>query len=109
MTDLTIQQIIEHMPDAFVPASAAGVNAVVQLRFTGAEPGDWALAIKDNACTVQQGLDPKPQLTLTMNSQDFKDMVTGKLNGMMAFMQGKIKLSGDMSLAMKFTNMFKIG
>ncbi len=109
MADLTIQQIVEHMPGVFVPANAAGVNAVVQLRFTGAEASDWALTIRDAKCTVAQGLDPKPQLTLTMSSQDFKDLVGGKLNGMTAFMQGKIKLSGDISLAMKFTNMFTMG
>ena len=108
MADLTIQQIVEHMPEAFVPANATGVNAIVQLRFTGAEASDWALTIHDAKCSIEQGVNPKPQLTLTMNSQDFKDLITGKLNGMMAFMQGKIKLSGDMSLAMKFTNMFKI-
>ena len=107
MTDYTIQQIMEHLPEAFVADNAVGINAVVQGRFTGAEAGDWAIAIRDGACTVQPGTDPKPQLTLTMDSQDFKDLINGKLNPMTAFMQGKIKLSGDIALAMKFTNLFK--
>jgi putative sterol carrier protein len=95
------------MPDAFLPDKAVGVNAMVQMRFTGAEASDWMLIIREGKCSTKQGIDPKPQLTLTMDSQDYKDLTMGKLNAMTAFMQGKIKLSGDITLAMKFTNMFK--
>jgi putative sterol carrier protein len=107
MADYTIQQIMEHMPDAFVAEKAVGINAVIQCRFSGGEASDWAITIKDNKCSVEPGTKEKPQLTLTMDSQDFKDLVSGKLNAMTAFMQGKIKLSGDISLAMKFTNLFQ--
>jgi putative sterol carrier protein len=107
MTEYTIQQIMEHLPDAFVAEKAEGVNAVIQCRFTGAEASDWLLTIKDAKCSTESGTNPKAQLTLTMNSQDFKDMITGKLNAMTAFMQGKIKLNGDIALAMKFTNLFQ--
>lgn len=108
MTDITIQQMMEHMPESFIPERAAGMNAIIQCRFTGAESGDWIIAIRDANCTVEPGTAPKPQLTLTMDSKDYKDLALGKLNGMMAYMQGKIKMSGDISLAMKFTNLFKV-
>jgi len=108
MTDITLQQMMEHMPEAFLPEKAVGLNAIIQCRFTGAEAGDWVITIRDGKCTVAPGTTPTPQLTLTMNSQDYKDLALGKLNGMTAFMQGKIKLSGDISLAMKFTNLFKV-
>jgi len=107
MAEYTVQQIMEHLPEAFVAEKAAGINAIIQCRFTGAEAGDWAILIKDKQCSVEPGMKEKPQLTLTMDSQDYKDMVTGKLNPMTAFMQGKIKLNGDISLAMKFTNLFQ--
>jgi len=107
MEDYTLQQIMEHMPEALVPEKAAGVSGVVQCRFSGAEASDWAITIKDGKCSVEAVTNPQPQLTLTMDSQDFKDMVSGKLNPMTAFMQGKIKLSGDIALAMKFTSLFQ--
>jgi putative sterol carrier protein len=108
MTDITIQQMMEHMPEAFVSEKAVGLKALLQMRFTGAEPGDWIITIQDSKCTVEPGTTPKPQLTLTMDSQDYKDMIFGKLNSMTAFMQGKIKLNGDISLAMRFASLFKI-
>ena len=51
---------------------------------------------------------PTPNLTLTMSSQDWLDMVAGKLSGQMAFMSGKLKLKGDMGLAMKLGSMFSM-
>jgi putative sterol carrier protein len=35
------------------------------------------------------------------------DMSHGKLNGQMAFMTGKLKLKGDMGLAMRLATLFK--
>jgi putative sterol carrier protein len=43
-----------------------------------------------------------------MTAQDWLDMIGGKLNGQMAFMQGKLKLKGDMGLAMKVGAMFGV-
>ena len=36
------------------------------------------------------------------------NVLTGKANAMQYFMQGKVKLSGDLNLAMKLMQMFKI-
>jgi putative sterol carrier protein len=50
-----------------------------------------------------------PNMTMTADSQEYKDVITGKMNGMTAFMQGKLKLAGDLNLAMKLPNYFKMG
>jgi putative sterol carrier protein len=47
-------------------------------------------------------------MTLTADSSDYVKIFTGELDGMAAFMQGKLKLAGDLNLAMKLTQMFKI-
>jgi putative sterol carrier protein len=41
-----------------------------------------------------------------MTTEDFQGMVTGDLNPMMAFMGGKIKIDGDMSVAMQLQSLF---
>ena len=46
-------------------------------------------------------------MTMTMAGKDYVDLTLGKLNGQMAFMQGKLKIAGDMGLAMKMQTLFK--
>ena len=105
---LTVEQLMEKMPGAFIPEKAQGVDAVIQFKFTGAEPGDWVATIKDGKVDVSRGTAPAPKMTLTADSSDYVKIFTGELDGMQAFMNGKIKLAGDLNLAMKLMQMFKI-
>jgi putative sterol carrier protein len=105
---LTVADLMSKMPGAFLPDKAPGLDAVIQFKFTGAEAGDWYAAIKDGKVTVEKGEHPSPKMTLTADSGDYVKIFTGELDGMQAFMQGKLKLAGDLNLAMKLTQMFKI-
>ncbi len=55
---------------------------------------------------TSSGAAPAPNLTLTISGLDWLDMLARKLNPQMAFMSGKLKLKGDMGLAMKLGGMF---
>ncbi len=106
---LTISELMGKMPGAFIPEKASGIDAVIHFKFTGAEPGEWNATIKNGNCEVAQGIPHfKPTMTLTSDSADYIKIFTGELDGMQAFMQGKIKLAGDLNLAMKLMQMFKI-
>jgi putative sterol carrier protein len=50
---------------------------------------------------IKEGTAQSAGCTITIGDSDFIDIVTGKLNGQMAFMSGKLKVAGNMSLAMK--------
>ena len=105
---LTVADLMSKMPGAFIPEKAGPIDAVIQFKFTGAEAGDWFATIKDGVCTTEQGVSENPKMTLTSDSSDYVKIFTGELDGMQAFMQGKLKLAGDLNLAMKLTQMFKI-
>lgn len=105
---LTVAELMERMPGAFIPEKAQGVDAVIQFKFTGAEAGEWNATIKDGKVDVARGAHPLPKMTLTADASDYVKIFTGELDGMQAFMQGKIKLAGDLNLAMKLMQMFKI-
>jgi putative sterol carrier protein len=93
---------------AFIPEVAEGVDAVIQYRFTGEEAGDYIITIKDGKCSVSEGIAVNPTMTLTADGHDFGDVLLGKANGMQYFMMGKLKLAGDLNLAMKLTTFFKM-
>ncbi len=79
----------------------AGINAVFQFNLTGPNGGDWYVQFTDGKPSVQKGLAPEPNLVLSADVQDWLDIVSGKINGQAAFLTGKLKLRGDLTLAMK--------
>ena len=106
---LRVSELMEKMPGAFIPEKAAGLDAVIHFKFTGDEAGEWNATIKDGKVEVARGIPHKqPTMTLTADSSDCVKIFTGELDGMQAFMQGKVKLGGDLNLAMKLMQMFKI-
>jgi putative sterol carrier protein len=88
-------------------AKNKGVNGVFQFDISGDDPMAFYFKLDDGAPTVAEGNADSPSITISMAASDFKDMIDGKLNGTMAFMSGKLKLKGDMGLAMKLESILK--
>jgi putative sterol carrier protein len=108
MADPTISEFMSRMGTAFVPEKAAGIDATIQFKLSGPQPGEWFITIKDNQCTISQGTASAAKLTVSADSDNFIKIFTGQLDGTQAFMQGKIKIAGDFSLALKLMGLFKI-
>ncbi|MBK7148108.1 MAG: SCP2 sterol-binding domain-containing protein [Bacteroidetes bacterium] len=51
--------------------------------------------------------DKDADCTISVSQDDLLGMMTGSVNPMMAFMSGKIKVQGDMSIAMKLQSLLK--
>ncbi len=102
-----VKEIFNAMPTQFNADAAKGMTSVIQFNLGGDGGGSYYIEIKDGACKVSEGSHASPNMTMTMAASDYVDMITGKLNGQMAFMSGKLKIAGDMSLAMKMQTLFK--
>jgi len=101
-----IQTIIQKMPEAFLPEKADGLDTSIQLELTGDGGGDWVIKIANRTVNVNPGRSAAPNLTLTMAASDYVAISYGEANPVNLFMAGKIKLQGDMTLALKFPEMF---
>ncbi len=104
--DAKIRRMMADMPAAFNPEKAEGVNAVIQYNLTGEGGSQWQSRIAGGVCTVEEGVAENPTLTITMDANDYVEMMAGRLDGMQAFMTGKIKVSGDIMLASRLMTFF---
>jgi len=102
----SVAEIFQMMPNRFNAQAAQGVNATYQFDLTGDNGGTYHVKIANGACQVEKGPAASANITITMAAQDYIDMINGKLNPQMAFMGGKLKIKGDMSLALKMQQIF---
>jgi putative sterol carrier protein len=103
------KEAFDLMKTRFKADAAKGLNAVYQFDLTGEGGGKYHLIIKDGTLEVNEGAHEKPNITITMAAPDYVAMTNGKLNPQMAFMSGKLKIAGDMGLAMKMQTLFPAG
>jgi putative sterol carrier protein len=104
----TIPELMESIPQYFVADRAEGVNANILFRLTGDQGGEWTVTIEDKQCKVSKGVVANPRLEFIADAQVCLDILTDKLDGMKAYLTGKIKLKGDIKLAMKITSFFRL-
>ncbi|MGO9569367.1 MAG: SCP2 sterol-binding domain-containing protein [Desulfomonilaceae bacterium] len=104
----TVNEVFEKMPEVFNPTAAAGLNVIYQFHITGEQAGDWNVVIKEGTCAVNKGVHDSPSVSLTMADADWLAMCNGTLNGMTAFMTGKLKATGDIMAAQRIPNLFPL-
>jgi len=96
----TTAEIFEGIKSRINPASLAGLNAKFQFDLAGDDGGTWHVNVANGEAEIGPG-PTEANVTISMNADDFKAMVAGTLNATQAFMTGKLKIKGDMSLAMR--------
>jgi len=89
------------------PSKVANMNAAYAFDLSGDDGGEYHIVLKDGKGEAGPGAPENPNITITMASGDFVDLAMGKLDGTMAFMSGKLKIKGDMGLAMKLQSILR--
>lgn len=105
---MTIAESFETMVNIFNPAAAGSMNKTLQWNITGDEAGKYALKIANGTCELIPGGVEKPDMAITVADKDWLAIADGKLDAMNAFATGKLKLAGDMMLAMKIQQLFPV-
>ncbi|POD69216.1 SCP-2 family sterol carrier protein [Pseudomonas syringae group genomosp. 3] len=103
----SVAEAVQSMKAKFNPAAAAGLDLIFGFNITD-EDKHYALIVKDSTCELQEGENPDANVTLVMDSQTLKGIVSGETDGMQAFMGGKLRAEGDMMLAMKLSELFPV-
>lgn len=65
----------------------------------------WFVDVKNGNGCVHNDTTKKADCTISMSDTDLLALMTGKMNAQTAFFQGKLKITGNMGMAMKLQNL----
>lgn len=101
---MTPYDIIRRFPELIIPATTAKVRKTFQYKTTT----PMYVVIDSGRCSVHEGISTKWDAAITISDEDLLALMNGNLNGMMAYMSGKLKVEGELSLAQKFPEYFDL-
>jgi len=92
------------LPAQIDSTKIAGIDNSYLFKVT--DEGDWLVEVRNGAVTVSDGTGRDADVTIEVSSAVFDKIASGQQNPATAYMTGKLKISGDMSVALKLQKLF---
>jgi len=102
----SIKDFFLSLPGQLDKEAAEDVEAVYQFDLSGPQGGQYVLTVRNGTCQVSEGRHEDPHVTLSMAGEDCIKVLNGQLGGPAAAMSGRLKVSGDLGLAMQLRALF---
>lgn len=104
----TVQDYFHSLPERFRASAAQGVDAVFQWVLSGTGAMQFHAAVKDGQLSVHEGAHAQPTVTLAATTENFMKVVNGEINGTLAVVTRKLKVSGSIAIAKKMQEIFPL-
>ncbi len=82
------------------------VNELYQFHITGEQGGSYVVNLKDDGGSAYPGEDEMARCKMTLSHENLMAMLSGEITPQMAFMEGKLKIEGNVILAAKLAPLF---
>ncbi len=102
----TAKQALAALSESADPDKLRGMDSTILFDLSGEESEQWTVTIKDGEVDVDEGSVGSPAITVETTTADLKALIQGDLNPMAAFMKGRLKVKGDISMAMQLQKLF---
>lgn len=104
-TDEIWEEIRQQLTAKSVPYE--GMDVIYGIELTGDDGGNFGLSFKDGEFETSANNPENADCTLTLSVKKFKKLLTGNLNTTASFMTGKLKVKGNIGLALKLESLLK--
>ena len=99
-------ELLQVMPLGFNPTESEGLEAIYQFEISGEEDFTAHLRISKGTCTYHEGRADHPNVIVKTPADVWLAISKGELDGQQAFMSGRYRVEGDLSLLMKLSSLF---
>ena len=99
----TVKEFFETLETRADASKTSGMTNSYLFDIEGA--GKWTVSVDDGKVSVTEGGEDADAV-ITTSEETFEKIVSGEQNPITAYMTGKIKVSGDTSLALKLRDLF---
>lgn len=79
----------------------------VQVNLTDVDPGVFYVEVKDHRLTIAPYDYHDRSCAVTISSANFNKLIDGKLDPVVAFTLGKLKVEGDLGKALEFAGLLR--
>ncbi|MBR6381671.1 MAG: SCP2 sterol-binding domain-containing protein [Lachnospiraceae bacterium] len=105
---MTFDALLEKVRKLAAKANVSGTDFLaVQVNITGEEGGVFYVEVKDGQIHVEPYDYHDRNCALTIDLADFNKLIDGKLDPVLAFTTGKLKVDGDIGKALEFSKLVK--
>ncbi|CAG0949706.1 hypothetical protein MYXO_00124 [Myxococcaceae bacterium] len=91
----------------FDASSARGVQSIVELDLAGAGGGPLTLHVDDGTLELSPAAAPNATARVRIDAGDFLDVLSGRANGELLHMQGRVRIEGDSSHVLRLQSLFR--
>ncbi len=104
--------IVWQLPQQLDPSLPDGIDASIQLRVTTPQlptPDTYSIVIAERRSRVTRGgSGASPHITVTVDSTELLRLLTGNSNPVRSYFTGKLKLTGDVMLAIRLVGQLQL-
>ena len=105
---MTRQEIIDEIKTKTTGFDAGAYNGFLALQITLSDLNEpFYVEIKDGKLSIEPYEYHDKQANLIISTKDFVKMINGKLNSMLAFTTGKLKIEGSIERAKELSELLK--
>jgi putative sterol carrier protein len=96
---MAAREFFDSIPGKADPERLKGIDSSYLFDIAG--EGKWLVQVQDQKVTVTENPDSGADVTFSLSAETFEKLLAKKQNPMIAYMTGKLKISGDINTAME--------